>query len=158
MKKSSTFFLRFVLFLITTFALAGLIWFPRTEGRAANLDLLSTYTDPFIIFSYIASIPFFLALYQTYLLLGYVEKNKIFSQTAIKAIRTIKYCALTIGGFLILALLYIRIMVHGEDPAGPTMLGIIAIFISIVIATSAGVFQKLLQNAIDIKSENDLTV
>ena len=27
-----------------------------------------------------------------------------------------------------------------------------------VIATAAGVFQKLFQNAIDIKSENDLTV
>ncbi|MCA9963425.1 MAG: DUF2975 domain-containing protein [Anaerolineales bacterium] len=31
-------------------------------------------------------------------------------------------------------------------------------FASIVIATAAAVFQSLLQNAIDIKSENDLTV
>jgi hypothetical protein len=46
----------------------------------------------------------------------------------------------------------------GEDAAGPTMLSILASFASRVIATAAAVFQKLLQNAVDIKSENDLTV
>jgi hypothetical protein len=38
------------------------------------------------------------------------------------------------------------------------MLGIIATFASIVIATAAAVFERVLQNAVDIKSENDLTV
>jgi DUF2975 family protein len=37
-------------------------------------------------------------------------------------------------------------------------LGIFTTFASIVIATAAAVFQRLLQNAVDIKSENDLTV
>jgi hypothetical protein len=48
--------------------------------------------------------------------------------------------------------------VHGDDPAGPTALGILASFAAIVIATVAAVFQKLLQDAVDIQSENDLTV
>lgn len=158
MKRSSTLFLRFVLCMIAIVALVGLIWFPQAEGRATNLDLISIYTDSFIIYGYIASIPFFLALYQAFKLLGYVDKNKIFSQAAIKAVRNIKYCALAISGFLVLAILYIRVMVHGDDPAGPTMLGFIAIFISIVIATATAIFERLLQNAIDMKSENDLTV
>jgi len=158
MKKSSTLFLRFVICLIAIGALASLIWFPQTEGRAINLDLISIYTDPFIVYVYIASIPFFLALYQVIKLLSYVDKNNIFSQTAIKAVRNIKYCALTIIGFLAVAIFYIRVMVQGDDPAGPTMMGFVAIFTSVVIATAAGVFQKLLQNAVDIKSENDLTV
>jgi len=144
--------------MIAIVALVGLIWFPQAEGRATNLDLISIYTDSFIIYGYIASIPFFLALYQAFKLLGYVDKNKIFSQAAIKAVRNIKYCALAISGFLVLAILYIRVMVHGDDPAGPTMLGFIAIFISIVIATATAIFERLLQNAIDMKSENDLTV
>jgi hypothetical protein len=49
-------------------------------------------------------------------------------------------------------------MAQGDDPAGPTMIGLIAIFTSAVIATAAGVFQRLLQHAVEIKSENDLTV
>ncbi|KKQ07364.1 MAG: hypothetical protein US19_C0048G0011, partial [Candidatus Daviesbacteria bacterium GW2011_GWB1_36_5] len=46
MKKGSTLFLKVVICLIAIGALAGMIWFPQTEGRAANLDLISIYTDP----------------------------------------------------------------------------------------------------------------
>ncbi|OGM27030.1 hypothetical protein A3E13_02975 [Candidatus Woesebacteria bacterium RIFCSPHIGHO2_12_FULL_40_20] len=158
MKKGSTLFLRFAICFIAIIAFAGMIWFPQTEGRAANLDLVSVYTDPFIIYGYIGSIPFFVALYQALKLLGYVDKNKIFSQDAIKTVRNIKYCALAIIGFLVMAIFYIRLMAHGDDPAGPTMVGFVAIFASLVIATATAIFQKLLQNAVNIKSENDLTV
>lgn len=158
MKQRATLFLRLVISLIAIGALAGMIWFPQTEGRAANLDLISIYMDPFILYIYVASIPFFMALYQAFKLLGFIDKNKVFSQVSVKAIRNIKYCALATCGFLVLAIFYIRVMAHGDDPAGPTMIGLVAIFTSIVIATAAGVFQKLLQNAVDLKSENDLTV
>jgi hypothetical protein len=158
MKRGSTLFLKIVILLIALFAFAGLLWFPQTEGRAAHLDFVSIYADSFIIYIYIASIPFFMALFQTFRLLGLIDKNKIFTQAAVKIVKKIKFCALAISGFLLAAILFIRFMAHGDDPAGPTMLGFVAIFASVVIATAAGVFQKLLQNAVDIKSENDLTV
>jgi hypothetical protein len=60
--------------------------------------------------------------------------------------------------YLVLGILYIRLSVVDDDPAGITALGIFTTFASIVVATAAAVFQKLLQNAVDIKSENDLTV
>jgi hypothetical protein len=158
MKQRATLFLRVVISLIAVGVFAGMIWFPQTEGRAANLDLISIYMDPFIIYMYIASIPFFVALYQAIKLLGFIDKNKVFTQVSVNAIRKIKYCALATGGFLVLAIFYIRVIAHGDDAAGPTMVGFVAIFASVVIATAAGIFQKLLQNAVDIKSENDLTV
>jgi hypothetical protein len=158
MKKGSTLFLKFVICLIAIVALIWLIWFPQLEGRAATLDLISIYLDPLIIYAYIGSIPFFVALYQAFNLLGYVDKNKVFSQSAVKAVSIIKYCALIISGFIVLGILYIRLIVKGEDSAGVTALGIFTTFASIVIATAAAVFQKLIQNAVDLKSENDLTV
>ena len=158
LKRGSTLFLKVVIILIAIVALAGMIRFPQTEGRAANLDLLSIYADPFIIYGYIASIPFFGALYQAFKLLGYVDNNQVFSQSAVKAVRNIKYCAITISGFIVLGILYIRLFANGDDPAGPTALGIFITFASIVVATGAAVFERLLQNAADIKSENDLTV
>jgi hypothetical protein len=158
LKRSSTLFLKGVIVLIAIVALAWMIRFPQTEGRAANLDLISIYADPFIIYGYIASIPFFIALYQALKLLGYVENNLVFSHAAVKAVRNIKYCALTISGFIVLGILFIRLFANGDDAAGPTALGIVATFASIVIATGAAVFERLLQNAVDIKSENDLTV
>lgn len=158
LRQGSTLFLKIVISLIGIVTLAGLIWFPQTEGRAANLDLYSIYKDPLIIYGFIASIPFFVALYHGIKLLGYVDQNKVFSEAAVKAVMTIKYCALTLSGFIVVGILYIRLFAHGDDPAGPTALGIFTIFASIVIATAAAVFERLLQNAVDIKSENDLTV
>ena len=158
LKRGSTLFLKVVILLIAIGVLAGMIRFPQTEGRATNLDFISIYTDPLIIYAYIASIPFFVALYQVFKLLGYVDNNRVFSQRAVKAVRNIKYCAITISGFIVLGILYIRLFVNGDDPAGPTALGMFTTFASIVIATAAAIFERLLQNAVDIKSENDLTV
>ena len=158
MKKGSTLFLKLVICLIAIGVLIWLIWFPQLEGRAANLDLINIYIDPLIIYTYLGSIPFFVALYQAFKLLGNVDGNQVFSQSSVNAVRNIKYCAITFSGSIVLGLLYIRLFVKGEDPAGVTALGIFTTFACIVIATAAAVFQRLLQNAIDIKSENDLTV
>ena len=151
-------FLKFVILLIAIVVLVGMLWLPQTEGRAKNLDLLSIYKDPFIIYIYIATIPFFAGLYQAFKLLNIIDSNKAFTQVAVNILRNIKFAAMSLIGFIVIAVFYIRFFVHGDDPAGPIALGIYTSFVSLVIATAVGVFQKLLQNAVDIKSENDLTV
>ena len=159
MKRSSTIFLQVVIVLIGIVALAIMIRFPLTEGRAANLDLFSIYADPFLVYGYLASIAFFVALYQAFKLLGYIGQNKVFSLNSVKALRTIKYCAIILSILIVMAALYIRIFhAKGDDPAGFIAMCIVTTFISIVIATAAAVFERLLQSAVDIKSENDLTV
>ena len=129
MKKGSTLFLKFVICLIAIGAAIWLIWFPQLEGRAANLDLLSIYKDPLIIYSYIGSIPFFVALYQAFKLLGYIDGNKIFSPSSVNAVKNIKYCAIIFSGFIVLGILYIKLFVINDDPEGGNALGIFAIFI-----------------------------
>lgn len=158
MKRGSTLFLKVVLILIGVVTVIGLIWFPQTEGRATNLDLISIYKDPLIIYIYIASVPFFVGLFQAFKLLNLIDANKAFTQEAVNTLKIMKLASLSLIGFIALAVLYIRFFVHGDDPAGPTALGIIISFASIVIATAAAIFQRLLQNVVDIKSENDLTV
>lgn len=157
-KRGSTLLLKMVLILIGTGILVGMLWFPLTEGRAANLDLISVYKDPFIIYIYIGSAPFFIGLYQAFKLLNFIDANKAFSQGAVNTLKNMKYASITLIGFIALALFYIRFAAAGDDPAGPTMLGISISLALAVVATAAGVFQKLLQNAVDLKSENDLTV
>ncbi len=158
MKRGSTLFLKIVILLMAIIVVAGLIWFPQTEGRAANLDLVSIYADPFIAYIYIASIPFFVGLYQAFRLLNLIDRNKAFSSEAVQKLKNIKFVSFSLIGFISLALLYIRFFAKGDDPAGPTMLGFCMTIAFGVIATVAGVFQKLFQNAVDLKSENDLTV
>ena len=158
MKRGSTIFLKAIVVLIGIGALVLMIRFPETEGRATNLDLISIYTDPFIIYIYISSIPFFVALYQAFKLLGYIGQNKVFSQTSVRSLRRIKYCALTIVGFIAGAEAFIILNRAGSDDiAGGVAMGIFIGFTSIVIATAAAIFEKILQNAVDIKSELSLS-
>lgn len=113
---------------------------------------------PVLIAMYIAAVPFFFALYQTLKLLSYIDENKAFSELSVKALKNIKYCAITIS-ILYTGLLPIFYLVGEVDDApGIILLGLVITFASIVIAVFAAVLQKLLKNAIDIKSENDLTV
>lgn len=158
MKKGSTLFLKFVLFLIAVGVLVWLIWFPQLEGRAVNLSLLQIYSDPLILYTYIGSTAFFAGLYQAFKLLGLVDQNAVFSEAAVKAVRTIKYCAIVFGVFVVLGVVYIRLTVVNDDIAGVAALAIFTTFASAVVATIAAVLQRLLQNALDMKSENDLTV
>ena len=159
MKRSSTIFLQIVIVLIGIGALALLLWEPRLEGRNAHATNFEIYfKDPFLALVYIGSIPFFVALYQAIKVLGYAGQNKIFSQAAVKALRTIKYCALAIIGFVVVEEIIILLNHGSDDPAGGVFMGVLITFGSIVIATAAAMFERILQNAVDIKSENDLTV
>tara|TARA_R110001632_G_scaffold162088_3_gene280424 strand:- start:900 stop:1379 length:480 start_codon:yes stop_codon:yes gene_type:complete len=159
MKRVSIIFLQTVIVLIGIIAIAILIRVPLTEGRATNLDLFSIYSDPFILYGYAASIVFFVALYKAFKLLGYIGQNKVFSTKAVKALKYIKYCAIVLSVLIVAAGLYIRIF-HSkdDDPAGFLAMCIVTAFASIIVATAAAIFEKLLQNAIDMKSENDLTI
>ena len=159
MKRISIIFLQAVVVLIGIVVLAILIRLPLTEGRAANLDLFSIYSDPFILYGYATSIAFFVALYKAFKLLGYIGQNKVFSSNAIKALRSIKYCAIVLGVLIVIAGLYIKIFHDKEDdPAGFLAICIVTTFVSVAIATTAAIFEKILQNALDMKSENDLTI
>jgi hypothetical protein len=155
----STKFLQAVIVLIAVVALVLMIRLPLTEGRAANLDLFSIYADPFILYGYVASIAFFIALYKAFKLLGYVGQNRIFSSNSVNTLRSIKYCAIALSILIIAAAGYIKISHNkNDDPAGFIAMCIIITFVCIVVATVAAIFEKVLQNAIDIKSENDLTI
>jgi hypothetical protein len=161
MKRGSTIFLQVVIVFLGMGALALMLWEPHLEGRNAHATLFQIYfKDPFLAYAYIASIAFFVALYQAFKLLGYVGRGDVFSQRSVKALRTIKYCAMSLVGFLVGAEAYFFIVQRSkvDDIAGGVMMGLFLIFVSVVVATAAAVFERTLQSAVELKSENDLTV
>ena len=158
MKRSSTAFLQIVIVLIGIGALALMLWEPHIEGRNAHATPFEIYfKDPFLAYAYIASIPFFVALYQGFKVLGYAGKNKVFSPAAVKALRTIKFCAIAVIGFVAVGEIFI-LMSDSDDRAGGVFMGVLITFGLVVIATAAATFERILQSAVDLKSENDLTV
>lgn len=165
MKKRSlvapTIFLQAVVVLIGIGTLVLMLWEPHLEGRNAHATPFEIYfNDPFLAYAYLASIPFFVALYQAFKTLGYIGRNKAFSQASVQALWIIKYCAFIMAGAIVAADAFLMIAARNteEDAAGAVMLGIIATFVAIVVGTTAAVFERVLQSAVDMKSENDLTV
>jgi len=160
MKRVSTIFLQIVIVLLGIGVLAALLWEPQVEGRNVNATQFEIYfKDPFLAYIYLAFVPFFVALYQAFKMLGYVRRDEIFSQRAVRSLRIIKYCALITATFILGALAYIFIFVRGtDDIAGGVAMGLFIIIVSAIIAAAAAMFERILQNAVDIKVENDLTV
>ncbi|MEK7505703.1 MAG: DUF2975 domain-containing protein [Patescibacteria group bacterium] len=152
-KRSSTILLQVVVVLIGIGALAFMLWEPQIEGRNVHATLFQIYfNDPFLAYAYTASIAFFVALYQAFKILGYIGENKTFSQATVKAMRTIKYCARTLVGFVVAAEAYLFIVRPEEDIAGGVFMGLLMIFVSGVTAIASAMFEQILQNAVDIKS------
>lgn len=154
MKQVSTLFLRSVVFIIGLVVLAVCI-FALPVGISS--DEAGGYR-PILLGLYVAAVPFFAALYQALKLLRYIDKSEAFSDLSIKALTFIKYCALAISGLFAAGLPYVYHMANKDDAPGVLALALVITFASFVIATFAAVLQKLVQNAIDIKTENDLTV
>ena len=158
MKLGATLFLRAVLVLVGIGALALLLAEPHFEGRNAHATPAEIYfQDPFLAYVYVASIAFFVGLWHAFKLLGYAGRDRELSPAAVRSVRTIKYCAIALVAFVLGAELFI-LSNDSEDRAGGVVMGAVIAFASIVVATAMAVLERSLQRAVDMNSENDLTV
>ncbi len=153
MKRGSTNILRAVIVLLGLLVLAGCIY-----SLPAAFDGMTDGYSPILLGMYVTLVPFYIALWQTLKLLGYIDKNKPFSKLSVDSLKKVKYCALIISGMYIAGMPYIYVVADRDDAPGVILIGLVFIGTSFVIATSAGVLQKLIETASKIKSENDLTV
>ncbi|GAA0321197.1 DUF2975 domain-containing protein [Bacillus carboniphilus] len=158
MKRGSTLFLKLSVFLIGAPVLALCVFgVPWLVKHPVNPDF-AYILYPIIIGMYASAIPFFIALYQAFKLLSYIDKNQAFSELSVKALKHIKVCAITISGLYTAIMPFVFYLAEIDDAPGLIIIGGIPIFGALVIAVFAAVLQRLLQEAINIKSENDLTV
>ncbi|NEY71399.1 DUF2975 domain-containing protein [Bacillus mesophilus] len=158
MKRGSTLFLKIAVFLIGTPVLAlGIFGLTLLLRNPANPDY-DQILYPIVIGMYVSVIPFFTALYQAFKLLSYIDSNEAFSERSVRSLKVIKLCAITISGVYVVIIPFVFLVAELDDAPGLVLVGGIPIFGSLVIAVFAAVLQKLLQDAINIKSENDLTV
>ncbi|MEH7306345.1 DUF2975 domain-containing protein [Neobacillus drentensis] len=158
-KRGSTTFLKVIIFLTGIPVLALCIFLvPKIGNFAGELYPDIAYMKYLVfIVMYGAAVPFYFALYQAFNLLRYIDENTAFSELSVKALKSIKCCAFTISGLYVLGLPLFRFITKNMDPPFG-ILELIIIFASLVIAVFAAILQQLLQEAINIKSENDLTV
>ncbi|MBC6308028.1 DUF2975 domain-containing protein [Listeria sp. FSL L7-1582] len=151
--KLAVLFIGLVILALCIFALPAI----AEEARKNDPDF-AKWLYPILITMYIAAVPFFVGLYQAFRVLIYIDKKMAFSELSVRAIKRVKYCAIIISALYLLSLPLFYCLAQQDDAPGIVVIGLILTFASVVVATFAAVLQKLLQEAIDIKSENDLTV
>ncbi len=155
MKRGSTIFLKLVIIFAGLVVLALCIFAIPSFIKEGGVNELFT---PFWVLIYLTTVPFYVASYQSIKMLVYIDRNTAFSKESVKALNSIKYCALEISLLYAICMPYVFKAADMDDAPGIILLWIVVIAAPIVIAVFAALLQKLLQNTIDIKTENDLTV
>ncbi|MCM3665897.1 DUF2975 domain-containing protein [Mesobacillus subterraneus] len=163
MKRSSTLFLKVAVIFIGIPVLALCIFLLPQIANEANEAAERGWDLAYVVYGilvvmYVSAIPFYFALYQAFKLLSYIDKNHAFSELSVRALKKIKICAITISGLYVVGLPFVYILAEVDDAPGLILVGMVMIFAPTVIAVFAAVLQRLLQEAIDIKSENDLII
>lgn len=149
MKRSSSFVLQTAIGLIGVVVFALLLWEPHLEGRNAHATMFEIYfKDPFLAYVYLGSIPFFVALYRAFGLLGHVRRNGAFSQATVDAVRSIQRCGMALVGVVAGAIVFILVFGDNEDGPGGIFMCLLAIGGSVVIATVAAKIRQHLERAL----------
>src|SRR5215813_1480554 len=150
MKRSSAIVLQTAIVVVGIAVFAFLLWEPTVEGRNAHATVFEIYfKDTFLACAYIAAIPFFVALYQAFRLLGEAGRSGAFSPRSLSALRIIRNCALVIIGCVAVGEAYLVLMMRGEDDiAGGVFMGLLVALICTAMATAASLFGRILQKRI----------
>lgn len=160
-KNGSTLFLRaailgaaFIVVLLSGWAVSDVY-----SHWAEDSPELAHWQYPIMFVIAVSALIFCVAARQIWKLLNLVDKNKAFTKASVKAMKNVKYCGLIISALFATWMPLVFHAAQNEDAPGMILIfGAIFIGVPFVIAIFAGVAQRLFQNAIDIKKENDLTV
>ena len=160
MKRRPTLFLKIAVILMGLPILSICIFIvPEVGLFGAELYPEFTFIKYLIwLVMYGAAIPYYLALYQSMKLLTYIDHNFAFSQFSVDALKNIKFCAIAISAIYVVGLPLFYLIAERDDAPGLILINMVLILASMVVGVFAAVLQRLLQEAINIKEENDLTV
>lgn len=110
------------------------------------------------IATFLVAIPFFYGAFNAWRLLDYTNQGKAFSKRSVKALRNIALSAAAISIIYILALPFFYVWGENDDAPGVILIGLILVGAPMVVSVFAALLQRLIAEAVDLKSENELTV
>lgn len=161
LKHSSTLFLKTTLITMCAVALAILIFaLPNIYSEMLRVYPNSSFTSRAIIASlYTFAIPFYFVMFHAWKLLALIDKNKSFSKDALKSLITIKWaslmaCIILMTGFVP----FLYPLAQLQDAPGLLVIGFAFACVPLVVSVFAAILEKLFHNAMELKSENELTI
>lgn len=158
MHYKTTLFLRIAVIIIGLPVIILCLWLPALANKAIQAESqLSSSQYPILVGLYATAVCFFFALSQTLKLLHLIDTNQAFSATSVKTLRRIKGSAIAIVSLYTIGTSLLCIATREILPSVATV-WFVCSFAASVVAVFAAILQKLLQEALFMKSENDLTI
>ena len=160
MKRASTLFLKIVVVLIGASVLiaCGFLFPHLWVVVPRELPEYTYVIYPGLIGFNATLIPFLFALYQALKLLHYIDTNNAFSELSIQALRNITFSAIAMSVLYWTCMPLVFVFADLDDAPGAILIGAAIACSPLIVATFAAVLEKLVQSALDMKRENDLTV
>lgn len=161
LKKGSTLLLKTTLIFMGLIVLALAVFaFPNLyKGASAEFPYATNAVFVIVIVLYAVAAPYFFVLLQAWKLLVLIDQNLGFSKFSVTAFRKIKFASL-IGCILLMAGFVPSLfpIAEADDAPGLLLYGFFFACIPLVVSVFAAVMEKLFQNAVEMKSENELTI
>jgi hypothetical protein len=149
--KTAILIMGLIVAVLCIFLLPGL-----AEDAAAENPEFAYLKWPVLLGMYVAAIPFYIALYDSWNLLRYIEGQTAFSTFSVRSLRRIRNCGIALG--LIYTAGIIGVGAAGALHPGVFLMGAAIAFCSFVISVFAAVLKELLRSALTMKNENELTI
>jgi hypothetical protein len=130
------------------------IWY----GVPAEWPEVGPIVQPSLLAIFATVIPFFIALWQSWLLLGAIDAGQAFSMRAANALKRIVLAAVAMSVLYACAMPLAYLVAEVDDAPGLILIAAAWTGAPLVIATFAAVLQRLVKSAVEMKSEQDLTV
>lgn len=160
MKKASTIFLRLAIIAITVGVTALCVFLlPQVWIHAPEEYSNYAYAVQGVVAAmYVSVIPYFIGIYKAWRLLSLIDNGKPFSQASARTIKSIAILAAVITGIYIASIPFFFIWGDMDDAPGLIVIGAVLVGLPATVAVFAGLLQRLVSEASEIKLENELTV
>ena len=150
--------LSLVLFSVPVFALCWFVVIPLSREIVEYVVILAPFRWGIVGVLYAAALAFLDALVQAFRLLRLIDQQIAFSVASHQRIRHIRRDALAIAGCFSLLLPVVYFVADLDDAPGLIVVGLSFVFLALVVAAFARILEKLLDQAISLKADVDLTV
>lgn len=160
MKRMSTIFLRTAIIFIGIGVLAlSTLLLPTLWGDiSTEFPEYSYAVYAVFIAMFITVIPFFIGLYGAWRLLSHIDRGLAFTKQSAKSVSSIAVAAGSISSIYIISLPFFYIWADNDDAPGLVIIGLVLTGVPMVISVFASLLHKLISEASELKSENELTV
>jgi hypothetical protein len=145
MKRHLMIFLQFTVIIFGIGVLLAMFLEPQFEGRNVNATFYEIYfKDSFLAYAYVASLPFFIALYQAFRFFNQIKQNKLNSPATQKALKIIKYCSIITIPFIWVGVI-ILMSSESDDRPPIFMIAMLMTLVAIVVVVATARFENLIK-------------